>query len=457
MSQTRRNLLAAALALSVGLAALAAILVFGGVLPPFEDRNYSDADYGPPTIAVEFVDFSDLSGWPDDSQGEAIPAFLRSCDVLAGLADDAPANPKEALGESLAGASLSGVAGDWRAACDAAQSLARVPEMTGAAARAFFERHFRPARIVDVRAPKPEGAARRRPARMSATGLFTGYFEPIYDASPTPSEEFPAPVLARPDNLVMADLGEFRVELAGQRLAGYVEKGRLIPYPDHREINSGALGEGARALAWLDADDLLFMQIQGSGRLKFPDGRELRVGYDGQNGHLYASIGKTLVDRGAMALEDVSMQSIRAWLDEATPQAAREMRETNPSYVFFRPLGEDADPALGPIGSGETQLTAGRSLAVDRRYFAMGAPMWVSIPAVEGETKELRRLMIAQDSGGAIRGPVRGDIFFGSGPAAGEEAGLFRAEGEIVALIPAAVAARLAIERARTARRGAPR
>ena len=449
MSQSRRNLLAAALALSVGIAATAAILVFSGVLPPFESREFSETDYEPPALGLEFVDFDDVAGWRDDAHAEAIPVFLRSCDRLALLADDAPANPKEALGAAMAGASLAGAAGDWRVACDAARSLSSAPDMSDGAARAFFERHFRPARILDRRTPKPQGSARRRGTRVTDEGLVTGYFEPVYAASPTRTEQYSAPVLARPDNLVMADLGEFRVDLAGQRVAGYVEDGRLRPYPDHHAINAGALGDGANALAWLDADDLFFMQIQGSGRLKFPDGRELRVGYDGQNGHLYASIGKALVDRGVMRLEDVSMQSIRAWLASATPEAARELRETNPSYVFFRPLDADADPALGPFGSGEAQLTAGRSLAVDRRFYPMGAPIWMSLPAVEGGPAAFQRLMIAQDSGGAIRGPLRADIFFGSGAEAGEEAGRLRAEGEMVALVPALVAARLAIQRAR--------
>jgi membrane-bound lytic murein transglycosylase A len=187
---------------------------------------------------------------------------------------------------------------------------------------------------------------------------------------------------------------------------------------------------------------------QGSGRLKFAGGREIRVGYDGQNGHPYVAIGKILVDRGALDLDEVSMQSIRRWLETAQPYAAQEVREMNPSYVFFREISELSDPELGPLGAQGAQLTEGRSIAVDRRFHALGAPVWVAIPAVEGESSALMRLFIAQDSGGAVKGPVRGDIYFGAGPEAGEIAGRFRAEGRMSVLVPTSVASRLAMARA---------
>lgn len=452
MLRPRRSLLGPFLLFSVAAAAVAAVLVFSGVLPTFTQSRIDENDYAPPELDFEFQKFSELENWRLDNQAAAIPAFLRSCSRLAPLHDDAPANSEEALIGKHEGVSLGGTAGDWRAACAGAGEFAAQNFADDAvrvdAARAFFEQHFRPVRIIGVRPPKAEGRALFRHPLVSDKGLFTGYFEPVYQASPTPTGKYSAPVLARPGNLVMVDLGDFRKELAGQRVAGFVADGRLVPYADHRSINAGALGQDARAIAWLDPNDLFFMQVQGSGRLKFDDGREMRVGYDGQNGHPYTAIGKTLIERGAMTLDDVSMQSIRTWLETATPGAAREVRETNPSYVFFREITDLPNPALGPLGAQGAQLTDGRSLAVDRRYHTLGAPVWVAIPAVEGESSALMRLFIAQDSGGAVRGPVRGDIYFGAGAEAAEIAGHFRAEGHMSVLIPTPVAARLAMARA---------
>lgn len=431
---------------------MAAILVFSGVLPTFTEGQIDENDYGPPEFAFEFQKFSEIENWRQDNQAAAIPAFLRSCERLDALPDDAPANSQEALGPRFEGVSVAGTASDWRAACAGARDVAARnfsdEEARGDAARAFFEQHFRLLRIIGVRPPRPDGRAPFREPLIRDEGLFTGYFEPVYEASPAPTATFSAPVLARPENLVMVELGDFRKELAGQRIAGFITDGRLVPYADHRSINAGALGEDALPIAWLDPNDLFFMQVQGSGRLKFADGREMRVGYAAQNGHPYAAIGKTLVDRGAMKLEDVSMQSIRNWLVNASPDAARAVRETNPSYVFFREITDLPNPALGPLGAQGAQLTEGRSLAVDRRYHALGAPVWVAIPGVEGESSPLMRLFIAQDTGGAIRGPVRGDIYFGAGAEAAEIAGRFRSEGRMSVLVPTPVAARLAMARA---------
>lgn len=448
------RLLPVVLTLSIAVAALAAILVFGGVMAPYAQRAIDEADYGPPALVFDFARFSELPNWPHDDFAAAVPVFLRSCARFGGVSDDAPANPEEALGPAHEGLSLAGKVGDWRPICIAAAELAAgglSGAGAGAKARRFFETHFRPLRITSLRAPKPDGPARGRKPLASAAGLFTGYFEPVYRASLQHTNEFSAPLYARPDDLVMVDLGAFRPALAGTRIAGYVEAGRLLPYPDHQAIAAGALGPRGRVIAWLDPNDLLFLQIQGSGRLELVEGGELRVGYDGQNGHPYTPLGRVLIERGELEREEVSMQSIRAWLRAASPEAAKALREANASYVFFRVLGDLEDPALGPPGAGGAQLTPGRSLAVDRRYFALGTPLWVSIPAGGDGSGPLDRLFVAQDAGGAIRGPVRGDIFFGAGPQAGERAGAFRAEGELFALAPISVAARLALASARAA------
>ncbi|MGE0408181.1 MAG: murein transglycosylase A [Amphiplicatus sp.] len=388
------------LGLLAGLAALAGCA-------SFDRRAVSYETHAPAQIAYEPASFDDLDGWRMDDQAAAIPAFLRSCARLSSEAD-------------------------WRAPCEAARAVAP------GEARGFFERYFRPVRVLSLRAP----LTRRGRRAVSETGLFTGYYEPVYPASKTPTARFSAPVLARPDDLVMVDLGAFRDQLAGERIAGFVEHGRLVPYPDHRAINEGALGDRAVPIAYLDPNDLLFMQIQGSGRLVFEDGSSLRVGYDGQNGRPYFPVGKALIEEGALARDEVSMQSIRGVLSGAGPEAARRLRETNPSYVFFRAAPERADPALGPLGSDGVPLTPMRSLAVDRRFHALGAPVWIAI--AESETgPAIRGLFIAQDTGGAIKGPLRGDIYFGSGEAAGEKAGRFRAEGTMTLLLPLPVAARL--------------
>jgi membrane-bound lytic murein transglycosylase A len=315
------------------------------------------------------------------------------------------------------------------------------PNARTSAARAFYELHFEPLKLSARMRPvakSPPGASEK----IEGEGRFTGYFEPHYPARASRTEEFSAPLYARPDDLVMVDLGRFRAELAGQRIAGRVEDGALNPYPSHAEINAGALAGKARILAFMRPVDLLFLQIQGSGRLTTPDGG-IRVGYDGANGRPYTAIGRTLIEMGALTRETVSMQTIMDWLEKAPPPDAQRVRESNESFVFFRVLDDLADDALGPLGSQGAQLTAGRSLAVDPRYAPLGAPVWVSIDGEDGQAP-LRRLFIAQDAGGAIKGPVRGDIFFGSGPEAGEAAGGFNEIGEMIVFVPKTVAARRA-------------
>ena len=449
---SRSSILALALVASVALALIAAALVFGGAMPGLAPQP-DDDDYGPAEFAFRIASFDELSGWREDHQAEALDAFLISCARMEKQPDEAPANPVEALGpralDGLSAKSVAGTVGDWRAACaaaaDAMKPLYADAFARDAAARTVLEAHFRPLKIFAVRPPKPAGPARNNPPLSETAGRFTGYYEPVYEASRAPTAEHAAPVLARPDDLVMVDLGRFREALAGQRIAGNVENGSLVPYPDHKAINDGALGSRGHPLAYVDPDDLLFLQIQGSGRLRFEDGSEMRVGYDGQNGHPYFAVGKALIESGEVAREEMSMQAIRNWLAAASPDKARALRETNPSYVFFRPLTVE-NPGLGPLGSEGVQLTPGRSLAVDRRFHPMGAPVWVEIEGPEGDEDEppLRQLFIAQDSGGAISGPVRGDIFFGAGDEAGDEAGAFNVMGEMYVLTPAPVAARLA-------------
>lgn len=447
------------LAGAAAFAGLVAFLVFSGVLPPYYDREFSDEDFGDPELEFHFVEYDALEGWARNDPGPALDAFVRSCEIFETKDPEEPANPNERLGAAHQGVTLGGTVDDWLRPCAEARAILVSaygdPAIRRGALRKFFEFHFRPVAIAVRRDPLPDGRARRADPRIEREGVFTGYFEPVYEASRAPTEAHTAPLYPRPDDLVEVDLGLFREELKGERIAGLVEGGRLKPYADRAGINAGALQNKAEPIAWLDPNDLFFLQIQGSGRLAFDDGETLRVGYAGQNGHEYTAIGRVMVERGIMPLDRVTMQSIRDWLSvDAQEHEARALRETNASYVFFKPL--DAVPAhLGPLGAQGAPLTPGRSLAVDRRYHTLGAPVWVEIePVLQAGEEPIRRLMIAQDTGGAIRGAVRGDVFWGSGDEAGAIAGAMNAKGEMVVLLPRRLADRLDTpQRTLTARR----
>jgi membrane-bound lytic murein transglycosylase A len=445
--KTISNVLIAAIVVAMALAAL----TFAGVIGD-QRTELGETKFISEGAAFLPVDYAELAGWRSDDTFESVPALSRSCERMAALADDAPANPSEQLGPAAPpGLSLAGRVGDWRAACSGALRVLAATYQDAAAraaaAHLFYEQFFRPIRLYERLRPVAPTMGDTA-EKLEPRGRFTGYFEPTYEALPSASAEFSAPVYARPDDLVMVDLGRFRPELAGQRIAGRVSDGALDPYPDHAAINAGALSGKAPVLAWMRPSDLLFLQIQGSGRLTLPDG-EIRVGYDGANGRPYTAIGRTLIDMGALSREAVSMQTIREWLNSANEDDARRVRESNASYVFFRVLDNLSDPALGPLGAEEVQLTAGRSIAVDPRYTPFGAPVWVSIDggAASGDQQKQQsptgKLLIAQDAGGAIKGPVRGDIFFGGGAAAGEIAGGYNETGEMFLLLPREVADRL--------------
>ena len=361
------------------------------------------------------VSFAALEGWAAGDHARALAAFRRSCEPV--LAQD-PAKP---LGGDAA---LYGTAGDWQPACNAAA------EADPATARAFFEDLFAP---VALRAGR------------KAEGLFTGYFEPELKGARARAAGFETPLLARPGDLVTVDLGAFREDLKGKRIAGRVRGGRLEPFETRAEIEA-APEAVADPLVWVsDPVDAFFLHIQGSGRVVLEDGAVMRVGYAAQNGHPYTAVGRVLIEEGALTRETVSMQTIRAWLAANPGQAAGLMNE-NRSFIFFSEL-DIADPDLGPLGAQGVPLTPEASLAVDRAHHALGVPMWLQGEAptgVAGAAEPIRGLFIAQDTGGAIRGPVRGDVFWGFGPRAAEIAGLMKHEGRLFALLPKPLAARTA-------------
>jgi membrane-bound lytic murein transglycosylase A len=363
----------------------------------------------PDRLTLAATDFEHLAGWRADTIGAALAALRRSCDAFVKQA------PETAIGPG----GLAGTAGDWRAPCAAAAS---VDVADDAAARSFFESSFQPFRLANNADP---------------IGLFTGYYEAELRGSRRREGPFTTPLLKRPPDLVMVELGLFRPAWRGERIAGRVEGGQLKPYASRAEIERGALAQRNLELFWVDDPvDAFFLQIQGSGRIRLPDGSTARVGYDGQNGRAYVPIGRLLADRGELPRDTVSMQTIRGWL-AAHPDMAAALMDENPSYVFFREMTGD-----GPLGAQGVVLTAGRSLAVDRAFLPLGVPLWLDLEdAAEGNGR-LRRLVVAQDTGGAIRGPVRGDVFWGFGPEAAARAGMMKDRGTYYLLLPRDVAAR---------------
>jgi membrane-bound lytic murein transglycosylase A len=375
-------------------------------------------------FTFEPVSFADLPGWAQDDHRAALGAFRKSCE------------------RTLVEGCTSTRSGEWYAAlscaCEHALALIR-RRVSGAVARGFFETYFTPHRVLH-NAPE---------------GLLTGYYEPVLYGTRTPEGRFRTPIYRRPPDLVNL-VDEAMRGAQGETLthARKTENG-LEPYPTRAEIESGALKDRGLELLYLaDPVDAFFMQIQGSGRIKLSDGTAIRLSYDGKNGHPYSSIGRHLIDTGELVAEQVSLGGLAKWL-KADPKRAKKAMWHNASYVFFRErAGEEAK---GPLGVLDIPLTAGRSLAVDASVHAVGTPIYVSAPTLLHALPAgpFQRLMIAQDVGSAINGPERGDIFFGSGRAAGRRAGVTKHVGNFFVLLPRGPATRLAAPAGSTRRRPA--
>lgn len=284
--------------------------------------------------------------------------------------------------------------------------------------RAFFERNFVPNQVSQ--------------ANGSSEGLLTGYYVPDLKGSLTASADYPYPLYRSPDDLLIIDLSDVYPDLGNYRLRGRVEGNRVIPYWNRSDIDSLARPLAGQELLWVaDPVELFFLHIQGSGRVLLDDGERVMVGYADQNGHPYRSIGKYLIDRGAMTRDQMSMQNIRAWVRN-NPSEIGPVLNQNPSYVFFRELAADVQSPPGALG---VPLTPGRSLAVDRRYIPLGAPVFVETTWPNSD-QPLQRLMMAQDTGGAIKGRIRGDFFWGMGDQAGEQAGRMKQPARFWVLLP---------------------
>jgi membrane-bound lytic murein transglycosylase A len=266
----------------------------------------------------------------------------------------------------------------------------------------------------------------------SREGLITGYYEPLLRGSRQPSERYRHPVYAVPDDLLAIDLGATYPELKGKQLRGRLEGRRVVPYYDRAGIENGKAAVRGKEIAWVeDAIELFFLQIQGSGRIALDDGRTLRVGYADQNGYPYRSIGRWLVEQGELPLEKASMQGIKAWARQ-NPDRLAELLNYNARYVFFRELPAELP---GPIGALGVPLTAQRSVAVDPAFVPLGAPVYVAT-TWPNSTRPLNRLMLAQDTGSAIRGPVRADFFWGFGADAAREAGRMKQTLRMWVMLP---------------------
>ena len=351
------------------------------------------------------VRFSALPGWADEDHAAAFAAFRGTCPAVVGRRPPLVTGPADGR--------------DLVRACKMALALS--PRLGAAEARGFFERNFHPVRIGEP-----------------ATGFVTGYYEPELAGSRTRQGAFRYPLYAPPAGIVAVTAGDGLG--GGLTHARRGADGRLAAMPDRAAIEAGALAGQGLELVWLaDPIDAFFVHVQGSTRVRLDDGSVVRYGFAARNGHPYTAIGKLLIDRGAIARDDMTAPRLVAWL-RAHPDEAPALMAANRSYIFFREV-EGLDAAAGPVGALGAPLVAGRSLAVDPKVHPLGVPVYVAadLPATpEGATAPFRRLMVAADTGAAIRGPGRADVFLGSGAEAGAVAGLMRHPASFFVLVPGA-------------------
>jgi len=347
----------------------------------------------PPVVApnpLRQSSWDAMTGWRDDNLLPAWPAFLAGC---GGLKSQTV----------------------WQSVCEQANALSDPSKET---IRRFFETRFTPWQVVN--------------ADGSDSGMITGYYEPLLRGSRKRTTTYRYPVYATPDDLLTIDLSELYPDMKNMRLRGRIEGRRVVPYFNRAQIENGSAPVTGTELVWVaDAVDLFFLQIQGSGRVRLENGEMVRLGYADQNGHPYRSIGRLLVDRGDLPLERASMQGIKNWAVQ-NPDKLQELLNFNASYVFFREMPADLPGPLGALG---IALTAQRSVAIDPRYVPLGAPVFLNTTMPNSRTP-LNRLMMAQDTGGAIRGAVRADFFWGFGDEAGAQAGRMRQRGRMWVLLP---------------------
>ncbi len=341
----------------------------------------------------EEIQWAGIEGWEDDQHAEIWPALENNCMAVA-------AKPA------------------WREICAAMERL-QPDEINDDSVRTFFETWFVPHRLYGEKG--------------STEGLITGYYEPLLFGSKTPDDRFRHAIYREPDSLLTVDLGSLYPSLKNKRVRGLKVGKKVVPFYSRGQIESNRDLLAGHELLWLDdRDAVFFLHIQGSGRVELEDGKRVGVGYSNQNGHPYVSIGRVLLDKGELERDEISLFTIRQWLDD-NPDQAEDLLNENPSYVFFV-LREEVEN--GPIGSLNVPLTPERSIAIDPKVVALGTPVWLKTRYPGEPDRAFQQLLIAQDTGGAIRGPLRADVFWGHGEAAERAAGIMKERGSMVILMP---------------------
>lgn len=350
--------------------------------------------------------FTSLPNWQQDQHAVALFAFQKSCKEI--LRRD----PNAIFGN----VSQAGKVSRWQTICSAANVI---KEPNNLNSKMFFEKWFDPYLV--------------KTNYFNSEGLFTGYYLPVLKVSYIKDQQYNVPIYGVPDDLIKVDLQTFYPQLNGKFLIAKINNKTLTRYPDRAAINRGAIDQHASVLLWCDnIIDLFFAQIQGSAIVQLPDGKQEVIGYAASNGRDYTSIGRILVDTYHLDKDTISMQTIRTWLLQH-PREMHTILNQNASYVFFRVLSNQE-----PLGTEHVALTPGRSLAVDTRFIPLGAPVWLdtTIPANANSAKVYQHLLVAQDTGGSIKGIIRGDVYWGTGEEAAFIAGYMKHPGRYWLLLP---------------------
>lgn len=360
-----------------------------------------------PHLSLSKTSFNHLPEWQTDNQADAFQAFKQSCVEILKRNPNAPFSPLH----------KAGLVKDWQPICLAALKLKKPDKI---AAQKFFETWFNPYLVKN---------------NFNRKGLFTGYYLPLLQASLTKDKNYSVPIYGFPSDLVKVNLGLFKSTLTNYTVTGQIKNNLLFPYPDRAAISQGAIKKTAPVIAWSNnAVDVFFAQVQGSAILSLPNHQQLMIGYATDNGYPYTAIGKVLIQAHALRSSEVSMQTIRDWLVKH-PEQINIILNHDASYVFFKILKNNA-----PIGIEQVPLTPNRSLAVDMHYIPLGAPIWLDTkipnPNPRLNHSSFRHLLIAQDTGGAIKGVIRGDIYFGAGSDAIFLAGHMNQLGRYWILLP---------------------
>ncbi len=359
--------------------------------PPADSKPAVFQDYA----LLKPAQWKDIDGFAEDDMSAAWPAWLQSCSTLKN---------KTQNNQQL-----------WQNACSAASALNKPNKQV---AQAYFAEYF------DVYSTSN--------AEGNDTGLITGYYQPLLKGSLTKTSQYSYPLYKQPADLITVDLGETYPELKNKRVRGKIKGNKLVPYPTRAEIETATSPLAGNELVWIDDQvEGFFLQVQGSGIVQLDNGQTMQVGYADQNGQAYNSIGRVLIERGELSKDQASMQGIKNWATK-NPAKLQELLNANPSYVFFRELPAGLSGPLGALG---VPLTAERSMAIDPRHVPLGAPVFLSTTQ-PNSNKPLKKLMVAQDTGGAIKGGVRADYFWGAGENAGKQAGSMKQQGKIWVLLP---------------------